>query len=84
MTRSDAQWLVDVFNPLRKGTISNSTIGTFIKAINIIMDSNRSIPSCSCEFKVTAQIANSAYEQYQDEIEKLYNSKPRGRRKNAI
>lgn len=74
MTSSDAKWLVEEFNPKRKGIINGKTIGMFIKAINIILDQNRGIPGCGCEFKVTATIANSAYEQYESKILELYNA----------
>ena len=81
MTKSDAQWLVDVFKPKRHLRIDSSSIGMFVKAINIIMGSNRSIPGCSCEWKVTATIANSAYEQHESKILELYNKPTRGRKK---
>ena len=81
MTKSDAQWLVDIFNPKRHLRIDSVTIGIFVKAINIIMNSNRVIPGCSCEWKVTATIANSAYEQHEAQILELYNSKPRNKKK---
>ena len=82
MTSSDAKWLVDTFNPQRKGTINKSTIGMFIKAINIILNQSRRIPSCGCEFKITAQIANSAYEQHESEILAAYPK--RGRKKKNV
>ena len=74
MTSSDAKWLVEEFNPIRKGTINKQTIGSFVRAINIILDQNRRIPGCGCEFKVTGAIANSAYEQYEPQILELYNA----------
>ena len=74
MTSSDAKWLVEEFNPMRKGTISNNTMPMFVKAINIILDQNRRVPGCTCEHKVTATIANSAYEQYESKILELYNA----------
>ena len=83
ISKADAQWLIEEFNPIRKGTLSNSTIGMFVKAINIILDKNRRIPGCACEYKVTATIANSAYEQHEQEILNSYNSKTRGRPKSS-
>lgn len=74
MTKSDAQWLIDVFEPKRKLRIASSTIGMFVKAINIILEQNRKVPSCGCEYKVTATIANSAFDQHYDEIKQIYNS----------
>lgn len=83
VSKAGAKWLVEEFNPIRKGTINKQTIGTFIQAINILLGQNRRIPGCACEFKVTAAIANSAYEQHEDEIMKTYNSKTRGRPKKS-
>ncbi len=83
MTRSDAVWLIEVFKPKRHLRIAKDTIGMFVKAINILLEQDRKVPGCGCEYKITAQIANSAYDQYESEIEKLYNSKPRGRKKKS-
>jgi len=83
MTKSDAQWLIDVFEPKRKLRIASSTIGMFVKAINIILEQNRKVPSCGCEYKVTATIANSAFDQHYAEIMSVYNSKTRGRKKQS-
>ena len=74
ISKADATWLVEEFNPIRKGTINKQTIGDFIKAINIILEQNRRIPGCGCEFKVTGAIANSAYEQFEQQILELYNA----------
>ena len=81
ISKTDATWLVEEFNPIRKGTLNDKTIPLFIKAINIILEQNRRIPGCACEYKVTALIANSAYEQHEQEILNIYNSKTRGRPK---
>lgn len=83
MTKADATWLVEEFASKRRGIINSKTIGMFVKAINIILNQNRSIPSCGCEFKVTAVIANSAYDQHEQEILSIYNKKTRGRKKKS-
>jgi hypothetical protein len=81
ISKQEATWLVEEFNPMRGLKIDKTTIPKFIKAINIIMEQNRRIPSCGCEFKVTAQIANSAYNQFETEILAVYNKPTRGRKK---
>ena len=84
MTKSEATWLVEEFKPKRYLRIDKGTIAMFIKAINLIMKSNRAVPTCSCEWKVTAQIANSAFDQYEAEIMEVYNSiTKRGRKKKS-
>jgi len=83
MTKADAVWLVEEFAPKRRLRIDSSTIGMFIKAINIILEQNRNVPSCGCEYKVTATIANSAYDQHEQEILSIYNKPTRGRKKKS-
>jgi|VirMetMinimDraft_7_1064189.scaffolds.fasta_scaffold05934_5 pyruvate/2-oxoglutarate/acetoin dehydrogenase E1 component len=83
MVKSDAQWLIDVFEPKRKQRIDHTTISMFVKAINIIMEQNRKVPTCGCEYKVTAQIANSLFDQHYNEIMSLYNESTRGRKKKS-
>ena len=83
LTKEDAQWLVNVFNPMRYGRIASSTIGMFVKATNLISNKNLSVPSCGCEYKTTAAIANSYYNQYQSEIETLATKTTRGRKKKS-
>lgn len=71
LTKSDAQWLLNTFQPIRHGRISGNTISMFIKATNLISGKNLSVPSCGCEYKTAAAIANSYFDQYKAEIEKL-------------
>ena len=71
LTKQDAQWLLNTFQPMRHGRIANSTIGMFVQATNLISGKNTTVPSCGCEYKVTAAIANSYFDQYKSEIEKL-------------
>lgn len=83
VSKTDAIWLVEEFNPIRKGTLSEKTIGMFVKAINIVMNQNRRIPGCACEYKVLGAIANSVYEQHEEEILAVYNKPTRGRKKKS-
>ena len=83
ISKADAVWLVEEFAPKRRLRIDSSTIEMFVKAINIILEQNRNVPSCGCEYKVTATIANSAYEQHEQEILAAYNKKTRGRKKKS-
>ena len=74
LTKDDAQWLLNVFQPVRKGRISGNTIGMFIKATNLISGKNLSVPSCGCEYKTSAAVANSYFDQYKSEIENIANA----------
>ena len=71
LTKEDAQWLINVFQPIRHGRIAGNTISMFVQATNLISGKNTTVPSCGCEYKATAAIANSYFDQYKTEIEKL-------------
>jgi len=75
LTKSDAQWLLNVFQPIRRGRIGGSTIGMFVKATNLISGKNTTVPSCGCEYKTVAAIANSYFDQYKSQIEEVANVK---------
>lgn len=74
ITKEDAVWLVEEFNKKRGGMINGKTINMFLRAINTILKQNRKAPSCSCEYRTVAAIANNVYEQHESEILKIYNS----------
>lgn len=82
ISKSDAQWLLRVYAPIRGGRVDNSTFQTFLKAYNIMKGADRVVNCFSCEGRTIAAMANSMFEQYQSEIEALTKSK-RGRKKNA-
>jgi hypothetical protein len=86
ITKEQATWLIEEYNPMRMMRVDRSTIGNHIKAINIILDQNRTVPKCaSCEWRAIANIASNVYEQYEQLILAVYNStettSKRGRKK---
>ena len=82
LSKSDAEWLLNVYAPIRGGRIDNSTFGTFLKAYNLMRGADRKVNCFSCEGRQIAAMANSMFEQYQGEIETLAKPK-RGRKKNG-
>jgi len=74
LTKSDAGWLLNTFQPMRHGRIAGNTIGMFTKAINLISGKNLNNPSCGCEYKTQAAIANSYFDQYKSQIEEVANA----------
>ena len=82
ISKEDAKWLLRVFAPIRGGRVDNSTFQMFLKAYNILRDTDRKVSCFSCEGRSIAAMANSIFEQYQGEIEALANPK-RGRKKNG-
>ena len=82
ISKSDAEWLLRVFAPIRGGRVDNSTFQVFLKAYNIMRGTDRQVACFSCEGRSIAAMANSMFEQHQSEIEALIVSK-RGRKKNA-
>ena len=73
MTFENAKWLVEFWKPKMNYRVDRAYVQHAVKAINMMTGGNRSVPSCSCEFLVTAKIAQNMFSQYEQEIMKLYN-----------
>ena len=91
MTTDQAKWLVEEFKPKMQLRVDREHATRATKAINIMTDGNRSVPSCSCEFMVTVKISQNMYSQYESEINKLYEEgrktlqkRSRGRKANQV
>ncbi len=82
ISKADAKWLLEVYAPMRKYRIDNGTLGTYLKAYNLMKGTERVIKCSSCEGRALAAMANSMFEQYQTEIEQLIQPK-KGRKKNG-
>ena len=91
MTKEESQWLYDFYRPRMGYRLDGSTMSWHCKAITILSGTQRNIPSCPCEYKVTATIAQSMYNQHEQQIISVYNTpeqteepvKTRGRKKKA-
>ena len=81
MTKKQAQWLVDFYKPRMGYRVDGKTIQWHIDAINIINNTSRGVPSCKCEYLITAKIAQSTFAQHEEEIMKLYNEVPKRTKK---
>tara|TARA_R110000824_G_scaffold184343_3_gene365311 strand:- start:3266 stop:3502 length:237 start_codon:yes stop_codon:yes gene_type:complete len=74
LSKEDALWLLNVFAPMRMGTIGGGTIQRFVKAINLMKGTNEGVPSCGCEYKMKAAIANSLFGQHIEQIKTIANA----------
>lgn len=84
MTKDEAKWLYDFYRPRMAYRLDGTTMSWHCKAITILSGKKRDIPSCPCEYKVTATIAQSMYNQNEQEIIALNTTpepKTRGRKK---
>ena len=81
LTKADADWLLNVYQPRKDGIVNGATISMFIKAINLMRATNNVVPSCGCEYLTRAKMANSYFGQYKTEIETIANKTTRGRKK---
>ena len=71
ISKTDAQWLLNVFQPIRGGRVDNSTFQMFLKAYNMMKGADKKVKCFSCEGRTIAAMANSMFEQYQSEIEAI-------------
>ena len=71
INKTQAKWLLDKFQPVRGGRVDNNTFQMFLKAYNILRNTDRKVSCFSCEGRSIAAMANSMFDQYKVEIEKI-------------
>lgn len=72
LTKEEALWLLNEFQPKMGGRISGDTMDKyFLPARALMTGKPANKPSCGCEFKAYAQISNSMFGQYKTEIEAI-------------
>jgi hypothetical protein len=67
LTKQDIEWLLNDYNRIRGYGKVNSWIDWHIKAQSLIKGSAEK-PSCSCMWATAARVANSMYEQYEQQL----------------
>ncbi len=81
LTKDEAIWLLETYQPKMDGIVNGSTISMFVKAQNLIRGTNITVPACGCQYLQTAKVTNSHFDQYKSEIEAIANKTTRGRKK---
>ena len=74
LSKVDAQWLLNEFQPLVGGSIMGKNISIYTKAVNLIRGTNLPNPGCSCEYKTKGLTAQSLFGQHQTAIEEIAKS----------
>jgi len=83
ISKTDAEWLLRVFAPVRGGRVDNSTFKTFLRAHNIMKGVDRQVGCFSCEGRTIAKIASSMYDQYETEIKAITSPAKKTRKKDV-
>jgi len=73
LSPTDASWLLNEYTKFIGKRIDNGTIGQHQRAFNLIRGSNEKVPSCSCQWVAASKVAQSLFDQYKSEIEKIAN-----------
>ena len=71
ISKEEAKWLLEVYGPMRGYRIDNGTLGTYLKAYNLMRGTDRKVSCSSCEGRSIAAMANSMYNQYEEEIKAI-------------
>ena len=79
ISKDEAKWLLEEYAPKRGYRIDSSTFGMYLKAYNLMKGANRRAKCFSCEGRAIAAMANSLYEQYENDIQAVLKPK-RGRK----
>lgn len=80
ISKTDAEWLLNVYAPKRGYRVDNGSVGMFLKAYNLMRGGEKKINCFSCEGRAIAKIASNMFEQYEAEIQAIAKPK-RGRKK---
>jgi len=67
LTKQDVEWLLNDYNRIRNYGKINSWIDWHIKAQSLLKGRAEK-PSCSCMWATAARVANSMYEQYEQQL----------------
>jgi len=68
VSKEDAKFLLNQYNPIRQYGMVNKYIDLHVKALSILRGTPASVPSCGCEYGAYARIASSMYEQHEQAI----------------
>ena len=71
INQQDALWLVENYNKIRQFGKVSSWIGDHVRAMSLIKGTQVSVPGCNCEYAAYARMANSMYEQNENEIKAI-------------
>ena len=75
LSKEDAKWLLNEFRRLiNTGMVKGKNIGLYTKALNLMRGTNLPNPGCSCEYGARGTIAESVFNQFKPEIEKVANA----------
>ena len=73
ITKEQATWLIEVYAPTRNHSyIGGEYLLRHKQAMEIFKGKPVEYPSCKCEYGSFAQIANSYYEQFEQQIKDIY------------
>ena len=68
LSKEDAIWLIEEYGPMRGFRIDVKNFKVFLKAYNLLRNTDRRIGCFTCEARSITAVANSMFEQYEADI----------------
>lgn len=73
MTKEEAVYIVDVWEPIKNFGLNSKNINIWYEAERILRGWDKIQPrGCSCEYKTLARLVHSFREQYDNDVMRLY------------
>jgi hypothetical protein len=68
LSKEDAVWLMEVYKPMRGNQINVENFQVFLKAYNLMKNTNRKMGCFTCEARQVTKITTSYFEQHEHAI----------------
>ena len=84
LSKDDAIWLIEEYGPIRGNQINVENFKVFLKAYNLMKNTNRRMGCFTCEARTVTKMTISYFEQHEATIKAIaypVEKKKRGRKK---
>jgi len=72
LTKEQAEWILNDYAKIRTHSYLNGYINEHVKFQSMIRNKKIERPGCGCEFQSFADVSNSLYEQFEQQIKDIY------------
>jgi hypothetical protein len=85
LSKEDAKWLIEEYGPMRGNQINVENFKVFLKAYNLMKNTNRRMGCFTCEARQVTKMTTSYFEQYEEQIKAIaYPPKKKTRKKKDV
>lgn len=84
LSKEDAKWLIEEYGPMTPNQINIENFRVFLKAYNLMKNTNRRMGCFTCEARQITKMTVSYFEQHEATIRAIAYPKKGRKKKNAV